>query len=423
MKLMPRLLVIAVTAGLVMSTPALATNGMVLIGQGAKARGVGGAAIAFPQDAISGAANPANIGLIGTRADIGGDIFVPRAHAQLGGDGYNSSASLFAFPVMGASYKFNRDLTVGFSAIPAGGGGSRYNFNLYNNLTGANVNQTLGVFLAIMQMNPTVAYRINKQNYVGASAVIGVQTFRGYGLDYFSNFTSTGLFTDSLSNNGNDWSVGGGVRLGWLGSFFQDRLSLGLSYSSRVYMTKFDKYKDLFAEQGSFDFPEMFGAGISYKLTPKLTIAADVAKIMYSDVNSIGNASAQKSGSPFPVSQSVNALGKDQGLGFGWSDQLVYKLGMAYDYNDAWTLRAGWNYGKSPINEKNGEVLFSIVAPATVQNHLTLGASYRPSKNTEWTLSYVHAFRFKQEGPTLIGDTGAISMYQDSIGVNFGYKL
>lgn len=418
-----RLLLIFVSLGIVLPSTTFATNGMLLIGQGAKSRGMGGAAIAFPQDAIAGAVNPASIGLVGSRADIGADVFSPRAHSNLGGSGYNSSASLFLMPAMGAAYKFNRNLSVGFSAVPAGGGGSRYNFNLYNNLTGANVNETLGVNLMILHMNPTAAYRINKQNYVGASLVLGVQTFRGFGLDYFSNFTSTGLFTDSLTNNGNDWSYGGGVRLGWMGTFFKEKLSLGLTYTSRIYMTKFDKYSDLFAEQGSLDYPENFGAGIAYKVTPKLTVAADVTQTLYSNVNSIGNASAQKSGSPFPESQEKNALGKDAGLGFGWSDQTVYKIGAAYDYNSKWTLRAGWNYGKSPINEKNGEVLFSIVAPATVQNHLTLGATYRLTKQMEWSVSYVHAFKYKQEGPTLIGDTGSISMYQNAVGVNFGYKL
>jgi long-chain fatty acid transport protein len=417
------LLGIAATGLIAMPVASYATNGMALIGQGAKSRGMGGVAIAFPQDAIAGAVNPASIGVVGTRADIGADIFAPRAHSQLGGTGYNSSASLFLMPVMGGAYKFNRRLSVGFSAVPAGGGGSRYNLNLYNNLTGADKFKTLGVNLMILHMNPTAAYRINKQNYIGASVVLGVQTFRAFGLDYFANFTSTGLFTDNLSNNGNDWSYGGGVRLGWMGNFFDDKLSLGLSYTSRIYMTKFDKYKDLFAEEGSLDYPENFGAGIAYKLTPKLTVAADVTRTLYSNVNSIGNASAQKSGSPFPESQEKNALGKNQGLGFGWSDQNVYKIGAAYDYNSQWTFRAGWNYGKSPINEKNGEVLFSIVAPATVQNHATLGATYSPTKNTEWSFSYVHAFQYKQEGPTLIGDTGSLSMYQNAIGVNFGYKL
>lgn len=417
------LLASLLAVGVGLSPASYATNGMFLIGQGAKSRGMGGVAIAFPQDAIAGAANPATIGFVKDRVDIGADLFRARARSRLGDLSYNSSANLFLMPVMAGSYRFNRKLTIGFSAIPAGGGGSRYNMNLYNNLTGANVNQTLGVNLMVMQMAPTVSYRLNKQNRVGASLVMSVQTFRGFGLEYFSNFTSTGLFTDSLSNNGNDWAYGAGVRLGWMGRFFKQRLALGAAYTSRIYMTKFDKYKDLFAEQGSLDTPENFGVGIAVKVTPKWTVGMDVTHTLYSNVNSIGNASANPGGSPFPESQEKNALGKDEGLGFGWSDQTVFKFGTAYEYNRKWTLRAGWNYGKSPIDESNGEILFSIVAPAVVQNHLTLGATYSPNKKMEWSFSYVHAFKFEQEGPTLIGDTGKLRMYQDAVGVNLAYKL
>ena len=65
----------------------------------------------------------------------------------------------------------------------------------------------------------------------------------------------------------------------------------------------------------------------------------------------------------------------------------------------------------------------SIMAPAITQNHLTLGATYSPSKAMELSFSYVHAFKYEQDGPTYIGNTGKISMYQNSVGVSFGYKL
>lgn len=421
----------ALAASIAVPSLSYATNGMTLIGYGTKSRGMGGVGIATAQDAIGGAVNPASIGFMKDRIDVGADFFVPEAKSRLGeGDQsltYKSSANRFLMPAMGGAYKFNRKISVGFSAVPYGGGGSRYNMNLYNNVTGSDVNQTLGVNLMIMQMNPTISYRINKQNRIGASLVLSIQTFRAFGLDYFSTFTSifndTGQFPDYLTNNGNDWAYGAGMRFGWMGRFFKERLSLGLTYTSRVYMTKFDKYRDLFAEKGSFDTPENFGAGFAFKITPKLMIAADVTHMLYSNVRSVGNASATTTGNGFPESPEKNSLGATDGLGFGWSDQTVYKVGLAWEYNPQWTLRTGWNYGKSPIDESNGEVLFNIVAPATTQNHLTLGASYKPSKKIEWSFSYVHAFKYEQEGPTLIGDTGKIQMYQNSVGVSFGYKL
>ena len=126
------LLTAAITAGI--ATPMLthATNGMFLSGQGTKARGAGGVAIAMPQDSIGGAINPATISFVGTRADVGADIFLPRAKSELGGLEVKSRADLFLMPAMGGVYQFNRKVSMGFSAVPYAGGGSRYNTNLYN---------------------------------------------------------------------------------------------------------------------------------------------------------------------------------------------------------------------------------------------------------------------------------------------------
>jgi long-chain fatty acid transport protein len=426
--------VIAIAATINFPTASYATNGIFLIGQGTKSRGAGGVAIAMPQDAVAGAVNPSSIGFVDSRADIGMDVFLPKASAELGGTKVNSSADLYAFPAMAFVYKFNRKLTFGFSGIPAGGGGTRYNTNLYNNLTGANTDETLGINLAILQMAPTVSYAFNKDNTIGFSPVFSIQQFRAFGLDYFSNFTSTGLYTDTLTNNGNDYAYGAGVRFGWMGKYFGKKLSLGAVYTSTIHMTKFNQYEDLFPDHGQFDTPSNFGVGIAYKFTPKLTVGFDVTRTLYSDVAAFGNKTVNVSGSPFPESQDKNALGQPDGLGFEWRDQTVFKLGILYDYNSQWTFRTGWNYGKSPMREvtngdnpnlsgARGPLLFGVVAPAIVQNHLTLGTTYSPSKQVEWSFSYVHAFEHKEQGPTLIGDTATLKMYQNSFGVSFGYKL
>lgn len=404
---------------------AFATNGMFLIGYGPKAQAVGGATIAFPQDALAGAVNPAAIGVIGNRFDIAGNLFLPDASAELGTGATHlnesSAANLFVIPAMGMAMTAGR-LSVGFSMVGAGGGGSRYNRNLYNAQTNTNVNQTMGVSLFIAQMNPTVAYRVTPNNVIGASIILSVQQFRAFGLSYFSNFTSTGLFTSHLTNNGNDWAYGAGLRVGWIGRFFHQRLSLGVMGSTKVYMTRFNKYSDLFAGRGRLDTPPIIGVGFAYKVTPKLTAALDVTRTFYTQIPAVSNPGPFP-GRLFPVSQSVNALGKDQGLGFGWRNQTVFKFGAAYRYDDRWTVRAGWNYGKSPIPQETGAVLFNIVAPATVQNHLTMGLSYRPNPAMEISMSYVHAFEHAQFGPTFVGYQGRITMSQNSFGAGFELRF
>ncbi|HSH28863.1 MAG TPA: outer membrane protein transport protein [Thiohalobacter sp.] len=407
-----------------------ATNGMFMIGYGTKSVAMGGTAIANPQDSLAGAVNPAAISAFNIRADADATFFVPEAKATLGRDTanefeYDSSANRFLIPNMGMAMRFNRKLSFGFSAVGAGGGGSRYNFNLYNATAGqgGDPNKTLGVNLMVMQMNPTVAYRPSRNHSVGASLVMSIQTFRAFGLGYFTQFTRD-QSDRNLTNRGNDWSYGGGLRLGWMGTFMDERLRLGISGTTKIYMTQFDKYSSLFAEQGDFDTPANIGVGMSYKVTPKFLVALDVTHTFYEDVNSIGNLPpATGPGSVFPDADESRRLGNDKGLGFGWENQTVYKLGVAYEYNKQWTLRAGWNYGETPIPQDNGGILVNILAPATTEHHLTLGATYTASPIIEYSFFYMHAFKHKQWGPTYIGSMGEIEMSQNAIGAGIGISF
>ena len=79
-----------------------------------------------------------------------------------------------------------------------------------------------------------------------------------------------------------------GVSLGWQGKV-SDKVTLGLAYRSKTSMDEFNKYSGLLAEQGDFDIPSMITAGVSFKATPKTTIALDYARINYTDVASISN--------------------------------------------------------------------------------------------------------------------------------------
>ncbi|MHB1241079.1 MAG: OmpP1/FadL family transporter [Gammaproteobacteria bacterium] len=441
---------LAAAVALVVPAVASATNGYFLIGFGAKSRGMGGVGIAYGQDGLAAAANPAAMIMVpGTlRADMGGELFVPRRavvqeSATLPADA-RSGANLFLIPSMGMIIKPTQDLAVGFAAVGAGlgtrydqtvpgiptchdgntSGGVGSNFFNFNCLGST----TVGVSLMQMQMLPSVAYRFWHNQTIGVSGVFAVQQFRAYGLQAFQTlrFAAT---SQNLTNQGNDWAYGGGVRVGWLGQFFNDRLALGANWSSRVYMTKFNKYRNLFADGGGFDIPENYGVGMSYKVTPALVVAIDVQRIKWSSIASVGN--------PGPNPASPNAffppgfgkLGLPNGLGFGWQDRTAYKLGVAYRVNKQFTVRAGYDHMNSPI--PNDQVLFNMLAPATVENHLTLGASYRPNNTMEWSVNYMHAFQKTIKGPTAFGPSGApvigqnaaISMVQNSLGVSFGYHF
>ena len=115
-------------------------------------------------------------------------------------------------------------------------------------------------------------------------------------------------------------------------------------------------------------------------------------------------------------------------MGFGWDDADAYKIGLNYDYNDTWSFRAGYNYAEAPMDDD--QILFNFLAPAVVEHHGTLGLSYRPSKNMEWNVNYMHAFKNTIKGPTalgptspVIGENGSAEMFINTFGVSFAYKM
>jgi long-chain fatty acid transport protein len=126
---------LALACGVALAMPAAsyATNGYFLIGFGAKSRGMGGVGVAYAQDGLAAAANPASmvdIKMDTMRIDVGGELFnPPRAvlhdSAALGWTDEQSGSNLFLIPNMGGAYKFNRDITVGMAVVGAGLG-TRY---------------------------------------------------------------------------------------------------------------------------------------------------------------------------------------------------------------------------------------------------------------------------------------------------------
>lgn len=457
-----------VTSIAAMPAVTLATNGYFLIGYGAKSRAMGGAGIAFPQDGMAAASNPAGMAEVDSGVVMGGEFFFPdRSVAAAKGDfafqtpdkdaagpsRNKSGSNVFLIPSMGGVYKFNRRMSIGMSVI-GNGANTRYERNLFQ-LTGGPFG-TAGVQLIQMQMLPTAAYRLTKNQSVGASLTIGIQQFRAYGLGNFGTPDPTDsdfqFSSDAanLTNRGNDYSYGAGVRVGWLGKFFNKRLNLGAYWASRTYMTKFDRYKGLFAEQGGFDIPEHFGVGIAIKpVGDRLTIAGDIQKIRYSSIRSIANrhpttpltdpctrpiglAPSQCAlGRTTPPEPTSRALGADNGFGFGWTDQTVYKVGFAFKASNKWTIRGGYNYARSPIPDD--QLLFNLLATAVTEKHITAGLTYQVSRQSSIDVSYVRAFTKSQvcavsDGCKTLLTTApdafvAAQMKIDALGASYQFKF
>ncbi len=427
--------------------PAFATNGYFSHGYGMKAKGMGGAANAMASDAMGGANNPASMVWVGDRLDLGVDWFRPIRSAQRTGavtsNGANpvqlngkmeSDKKNFLIPEFGYNKMLNSSMSLGVTVYGNGGmntdytaqagaytcdadgapGGATVSAN--NILCGSS---KLGVHLEQLIIAPTLAYKLNQQHSIGVSPLLGYQRFSADGLQAFAGISSD---SNNLTNKGHDDAYGFGVRLGWQGRI-TDTLTLGATYSTKVNMSKFDKYKGLFAEQGDFDIPENYGLGLAWKAMPALTVALDYQRINYGGVKAIANSSRQGGGS---CTSGGTCLGGSDGIGFGWKDIDVWKLGFEYQHSKALTLRAGYNHGANPI--KPEDVTFNILAPGVVTDHVTLGMTYAMGTNSELTVAYMHAMKKSLTGPGTNpyfnnNGTEKIEMYQDSLGVAYGMKF
>lgn len=423
---------------------AFATDGYFSHGYGMIAKGMGGAATAMAEDTFGGANNPASMVWVGNRIDLGADIFSPNRSASrigsAGGTGamdgnVDSGMNYFLIPEFGYNRMINPDLSAGITVYGNGGmntsyaGGQIAANTCYLGAPASNLlcgSGTLGVNLMQLIIAPTAAYRINDSHAVGISPLFGYQKFKATGLDAFQQISSS---PGNLTNQGDsDDASGWGVRVGWQGRI-TPKLTLGAAYSSKIDMSKFNKYKGLFAEQGDFDIPENYNLGLAFQAMPNLTVALDYQRINYSSVMAISNSSQTLGCIPTPpVGSGVGngCLGGSNGIGFGWSDINVWKLGVAYKMDDKVTLRAGYNHTDNPI--KSADVTFNILAPGVVTDHVTLGLSYAVSKSSDLTISYMHAFENSVSGPPNpvyfnVGGTDKINMYQDSFGIAYSWKM
>jgi len=444
---------------------ALATNGAWLIGFGAKSRAMGGTGVANNTGGMAAAFNPATMIDSGTRFDIGAEFFIPpravtHRSGVLGYTDERSNHDLFLIPSMGGTYQWNDKMTLGFAFI---GAGLKTEYNQSVNSDSCNkVNAGVvpgynpggcpptfydpnitvtptpeaGVELMQMQFIPSIAYKVHKNHTLGASLVLAAQYFRAEGLGAFEDLGFTAS-SGNMTDMGWEHAFGGGYRLGWLGNFMDEQLKIGVNYSSRVWMDEFQRYQNLFAEGGDFDIPESYSFGIAYDFTPKWTAAFDIQRINWSSIRSIGNPGPAVdqaiTGNFFPLcpgtDKSTCKLGGADGLGFGWVDQTVYKVGVDWSINEKWNARAGWNYGKSPIQED--QVLFNMLAPATPEHHLTFGGGYYFTDDVTLDANVMIAFLNTIKGPTAFGPAGApvsgsnasIAMRQYSFGATLGIKF
>jgi long-chain fatty acid transport protein len=385
-------------AGVALAAPASATNGYFSHGFGVRTQAAAGVAYALHQDAMATATNPSGLAGMGNRLDIGASLFRPSRGAEISGnmagaDGRYSADGTenFLIPEFGYSRVLGDELTFGLAIYGNGGMNTDYEINP---LAAFGSTGSAGVNLEQLFVTPALGWQANDKHALGVGVTLAYQRFEMKGVSAFDN-PMFSFVPGSVTDNGTSDSKGAGLKLGWTGQI-SETLTLGASWSSRIEMDRFKRYSGLFAERGGFDVPATYGAGAAWKPAAQWTLALDWQAIEYSKIKSVDN----------PLSNLLqgNPLGSRNGGGFGWQDIDVVKFGVVHQYSDKLQLRAGISRADQPIPAS--ETFFNILAPGTVRDHISVGASWQVG-NGEWSFSYTHARKEDVNG-------------QGSIPMNFG---
>ncbi len=368
-----------------------ATNGDNLIGISPASRGMGGIGVGMPvgpTDSIF--RNPAWMSQYkGFNLSFGGILFMPhvKAKSNVTPSGpmnppasATSEAKTFVIPEVGIVHQINDKLTFGIGAFGVSGMGVDYR-NKDPRL--ANMHTTL----QFMRVIPALSYKIN--DAISVSGAIHL----AYGsLDMGANMcTPSSPPTCWNAGGGQSQTYGIGAQVG-VAYNMGDFVYAGLTYQSPISMT----YKRVFDSNGDGTYedlkltqPQELAFGLGVKPMDNLKVGMDIRWINWK-----------------------NAKGYKE---FQWKDQWVIAIGGEYKPIPKLALRAGYNYGKSPIRggaknlmNANGIPNFAapfsdfniawfnlIGFPAVTEQHITLGLGYEFTKNFSIDLAYKHAFNKK----------------------------
>ena len=420
-------------SGLFTVSVAQATNGYFSHGFSTKEKGLAGAGVAYSQDALAAATNPAGMAFVGERMDIGVALFSPsdRSYTLTGtpqpttfvnaapGAKYLSDNDFFLIPQIGYNWQLDDDSSVGISVYGNGGMNTEYPASATPGGAGTFGAGTAGVNLEQLFVNVSLAKKSSANHAVGASLIVAGQRFSAQGIDGFAGFSTDG---SNMSGNRHSTAMGAGFKLGYQGRI-TDALHVGVSYQSKISMGKFDEYKGLFAEAGGFDIPSTYVFGLAYDIGASAKVVFDVQRINYTDADSVANPVQNIFNCPaFGGADSTYCFGGANGAGFGWEDMTIFKLGYEMEAGGN-VYRLGYSIADQPIPES--QTLLNILAPAVMEQHYTFGMTMPVGDNQEFNLAAMIAPSSSVKGPNPFdgGQTQIeLEMEQKEIQVGWAWK-
>ena len=370
--------IFGIVAAMFIAVNANATNGMRMIGFGPVQDSMGGVSVGLPLDAASILTNPAGMSVLPGRIDFGASYFKPsvdyKATGGAHGAGIDSDRGGSPVPAFGLIIPLGDKFKFGVGAYGVAGMGVDYPANLYGSVTYTSYSQ--------MRFAPALSYKINDIVSVGAALNVMYATMEFNAASAFSQLPHMGAS-----------SLGYGATIGVLVKP-TDIIQIGLAYETKSFFQDFSFNTSAGEDKIEFDQPEMATIGIGIKPVKDLLIGFDIEWINWSETN----------GQNLPKYTTNSSSAMPWNL--NWNDQFVYKLGVQYTVNPTVVLRAGYNYGKMPLD--SNRAFENIAFPAVSEHHFTAGMGINFNKQFTLNIGGMYSPSAKIDGSNM---TQGISSY------------
>lgn len=442
--------------GLSLASPLLA-HATLIHNFGIKAKALGGANTALPQDSLAAASNPAGMVFLDNRLDFGVSVLSPLREysnfsapnldtaifppfTELNQRTVESDTNYFPIPHLGVNYRLDNDSVVGLSSYFVG-----VNTD-YPPVDPLGLNSNVGTFgggavgadVVHGEVAATYARRWGSLA-VGASAVLAYQRMDIRGTELFgSNVFGIALpgntdpsvlmadgNDDNFSDRGFDHAFGLGAKLGVLWQV-TPTFNLGLAYHSEVFTQDQDKYADVIpGEDDAVNNPPQITVGLAWKPISSVAVVADVHQVFYTDTTFYNNGFQNFidycllptiPGTPNFGNQTKSyCFGGTQGPGLGWEDVTIYRFGVQWQQRADMTWRVGYSHGNNPIGGE--DILFAVLLPTITEDTYSVGIT-KGFNNNRYELD-ITAFYSPEN--TLTGPLGFVQLNveQFEIGLNW----
>ncbi|OYV75227.1 MAG: hypothetical protein B7Z70_11080, partial [Acidithiobacillus ferrivorans] len=288
---------------------------------------------------------------------------------------------------------------------------------------------------------PSVAWKVNDRLAVGASLNIAAEqgSFQQTITQYTSSMGPLGpTGTGGLDLSTSSWAYGVGMTLGVLYRV-NDMVTLGATYKSPIMFTPMTWQA---GEQnqvnpatgngvlglpgqysGHLKYPQQVALGIAIRPIRQWLISVEGQWINWHDAmnnfNIYGPWTAYQGFAPVGGLSSI-------ALPMHWSNQWVANFGTQYDVNSWLQVRAGYTWGSNPIS--NDTIASNLIAPAIVENAVTVGSTQKLGMGWKLTEAYMHEFSNTNTGPAGSSPFGgpmpaSATMNENSYGIQVGYDF